>query len=61
MSVSAPRGRRAPPSGGTLLPATPEARGRQTRAGGGARSFEEAEDTRPLLDPQANILRMNPG
>ena len=32
-----------------------------TRAGGGTRPFEEAEETRHLLDPLADILRMNPG
>ena len=37
--------------------ACPAARGCQTRAGGGARSFEEAEETRHLLDPLADILR----
>ena len=33
----------------------------QTRAGGGARSFEEAEETRHLLKPRSAILRGNPG
>ena len=42
-------------------PACPGARGCQTRAGGGARSFEEAEETCHLLDPLADIVRMNPG
>ena len=31
-----------------------------TRAGG-ARSFEEAEETRQLLKPRSDILRGNPG
>jgi hypothetical protein len=57
-----PRGRGARPRGGArpLRAASPGASG-QTRAGGGARSFEEAEETRHLLDPLADILRMNPG
>ena len=56
-----PRGRGTRPRGGTRAsPACPAARGCQT-PGGGARAFEEAEETRPLLDPLADILRMNPG
>jgi hypothetical protein len=57
-----PRGRSARPRGGTraLRAASPGA-SCQTRAGGGARPFEEAEETRHLLDPRADILRMNPG
>jgi len=58
-----PRGRGTHPRGGTraLRAACSAARGCQTRAGGGARPFEEAEETRPLLDPLSDILRMNPG
>lgn len=57
-----PRGRGARPRGGTrsLRAASPGA-SCQTRAGGGTRSFEEAEETRHLLDPLADILRMSPG
>ena len=61
MSGSAARGCGTRPRGGTRpAPASPGA-SRQTRAGGGARSFEEAEETCRLLDPLADILRMNPG
>jgi hypothetical protein len=50
MSGSAARGCGTPRGGTRASPACP-ARGCQTRAGGGARSFEEAEATRRLLDP----------
>ena len=60
-----PRGRGTRPRGGTRpSPACPAARGYQTQAGGGARPFEEAEETRHQgdgLDPLADILRGNPG
>jgi hypothetical protein len=57
-----PRGRGARPRGGTrpLRAASPGA-SCQTRAGGGTRPFEEAEETRYLLDPLSDSLRMNPG
>jgi hypothetical protein len=60
MSGSAARGRR-PPRGGTRPPPACPARGSQTHTGGGARPFEEAEATRHLLDPLADIVRVNPG
>jgi len=60
MSGSAARGRGTPRGGTRASPACP-ARGYQTRAGAGARSFEEAEATRHLLDPRADIVRVNPG
>lgn len=61
MSGSAARGCGTRPRSGTVLPPAGPAASCQTRAGGGARSFEEAEETRHLLDPLAGILRVNPG
>ena len=61
MSGSAARDCATTPRGGTASPAAPAASVCQTRAGAGARSFEEAEATRHLLDPLADILRVNPG
>ena len=57
-----PRGRGARPRGGTrsLRAASPGA-SCPTRAGGGTRPFEEAEKTRHLLDPLADIWPGNPG
>ena len=60
MSGSAARGGAATPRGGTASSAAPAASGCPT-PGGAARSFEEAEATRHLLDPLADILRVNPG
>jgi hypothetical protein len=64
MSGSAARGCGTRPRGGTrplpACPACPAARGYQT-PGGGARSFEEAEETRQLLEPRSDISRGNPG
>ena len=49
------------PRGGTPAAAAPgPGASCQTRAGG-ARSFEEAEETRHLLKPRPDILRGNPG
>jgi hypothetical protein len=50
----------AAPRGGTPAAAAPGP-SCQTRAGGGARSFEEAEETRYLLKPRSDIARGNPG
>jgi len=61
MSGSTARGRRPGPCGGTLHPPSGTTSGCQTHAGGGARSFEEAEETGHLLDPLADILRVDPG
>ena len=57
-----PRGCGTRSRGGTSpTPAGPAASGGQTCAGGGARSFEEAEETGHLLEPLPDILRGNPG
>ena len=62
MSGSQARGCGTRPRGGTAsFPACPTAGGCETRAGGGARSFEEAEETRQLLEPRSDISRGNPG
>jgi len=47
--------------GGPAAAASSAAGVSQTPAAGGARSFEEAEGSRLLLDRVLNILRGNPG